>query len=55
MMTIRYKPFVKRKGRRGIKTVRCSRGSFIAAGVGAYGKSITYAQFRDGALPEGND
>jgi hypothetical protein len=43
--TIRYKPFEKRRRRRGIKTVSQSRGSFIATGVGAVGKSISYADF----------
>jgi hypothetical protein len=40
-----YKPFVKRRGRRDIKTVHVSRGMFVATGVGPVSESITYAQF----------
>lgn len=47
----KYTPFTKRKGKRGIKTVSLSRGSFILTGVGAVGKSITYAEFQKGLLP----
>lgn len=47
-----YTPFTKRKGRRGIKTVRCSRGSFIGTGVGPYGKEISYKEFQAGKLPK---
>lgn len=50
---IRYKPFVKRNGKRmrDIKKVFSSRGSFIATGVGAVGKSVTYAEFKKGVMP----
>lgn len=48
---VAYKPFVKRRGRRDIKTVRLSRGSFIATGVGPMGSSITYQEFLKGKRP----
>ncbi len=48
---IRYRPFERRKGRRDIQTVRLSRGSFIATGVGPTGGSITYQEFAAGKLP----
>lgn len=48
---IRYRPFEQRKMRRGIHTVRRSRGAFIATGVGPAGKSVTYAQFQAGQMP----
>ena len=48
---IRYHPFEKRLGKRGIKTVSRSRGSFIVTGVGAVGASITYAEFQKGKMP----
>lgn len=47
-----YKPFTGRKGRRDIKTVRRSRGTFIATGVGPVGSEITYAEFVSGKLPK---
>ena len=50
---IRYKPFIKRKGKRGVKTVRNSRGTFIATGVGATGDSVTYKEFLAGKMPGG--
>ena len=48
---VTYKTFTGRKERRGIKTVRKSRGTFIALGVGAHGSSITYAEFKQGKRP----
>jgi hypothetical protein len=51
---IRYVPFTSRKGKRGIKTVSNSRGSFIATGVGAVGNSISYEEFSRGVLPKGS-
>jgi hypothetical protein len=48
---IRYVPFDKRRNRRGIHTVRNSRGSFIATGVGGYGDSISYSDFKKGKFP----
>jgi len=45
-----YTPFVRRKGRQGIKTVRRSRGSFIGTGVGPTGGSITYKEFAKGKM-----
>lgn len=46
-----FKPFIKRKGRRGIETVSQSRGSFIGTGVGSVGKAITYKEFQQGEMP----
>lgn len=40
-----FKKFKGRKKKAGIKTIRVSRGSFIATGVGGAGKSMTYAEF----------
>ena len=51
--SLTYTPFVRRKGRRDIKTVRCSRGSFIGTGVGPTGGSVTYAEFTKGKMPQG--
>lgn len=48
---IRFTPFERRKGRRGIHTVSLSRGSFIATGVGATGRSISYQEFQSGKMP----
>lgn len=48
---IHYKPFTRRKGKRGIKTVSLSAGTFIATGVGAVGHSISYAEFAKGKFP----
>jgi hypothetical protein len=48
---LEYKPFTKRRLKRGIKTVSLSRGSFIVTGVGAHGSSITYAEFQKGKVP----
>jgi DnaJ-class molecular chaperone len=49
--TLKYKPFVKRRGKRGVKRVKRSAGAFIATGVGPVGDSITYAEFKDGKRP----
>ncbi len=49
--TLSYTPFTRRKGKRGIKIVRNSRGTFILTGVGAVGGSITYKEFQEGILP----
>ncbi len=49
--TIQYTPFTKRKGKQGIKIVNLSRGGLLVTGVGAVGKSITYAEFQRGVLP----
>jgi len=48
---ISYKPFEGRKGRRGIQSVKWSRGGFIVTGVGGVGKSITYREFAAGQFP----
>ncbi len=47
-----YKPFTERKIRKGIQTVRRSRGSFIGTGVGPIGKEITYKDFLKGEMPK---
>ncbi len=49
--TIGYRPFVKRKGRRGVLTVRHSCGLFVATGVGATGEFITYETFQREGMP----
>ena len=47
-MEVRYRPFEKRHGRRGIRTVRLSRGTFIVTGVGGIEKTdMTYKQFQE--------
>lgn len=46
-----YTPFVSRKHRRDIKTVRLSRGSFIGTGIGPVGKEVTYEEFLEGKMP----
>lgn len=48
---VSVKTFSARHEKRGIKTVRRSRGGFIATGVGGTGRTITYAQFRKGEMP----
>lgn len=40
-----YKPFEKRRRRRGIKTIRKSAGAFLATGVGGVGRTMTYSEF----------
>ena len=49
--TIFYRPFVLRKGRRGVKTVKRSQGSFLATGAGGVGDAISYAEFERGKMP----
>lgn len=48
---IRYEPFEKRRGKRGITTVRRSKGIFIATGTGPIGGSISYEDFQNGKMP----
>jgi hypothetical protein len=48
---LEYVPWTHRKLRRDIKTVRCSRGTFIVTGVGPIGGTVTYQQFLDGKMP----
>ena len=52
---IRYKPVVKRYGKRGVKTVRHSAGTLIVTGVGPIGGSVTYAEFAKGTMPSERD
>lgn len=49
--TIRFKPFERRKGKKGIDWVQRSRGSFIGTGVGPVGGKITYEEFEKGKMP----
>lgn len=49
--TIHYVPFTERKRRRDVDFVRRSKGSFIAAGVGPVGESVTYQEFLEGKMP----
>lgn len=49
--TITYRPFVVRRRREGVETVRWSRGSLLATGVGVVGESIAYAEFLGGKMP----
>lgn len=48
---IRYAPFSGRKTRRDVKTVRRSRGAFIATGVGPTGDPVSYQKFLAGKMP----
>lgn len=50
-VTFTYRPFIKRKGKRGVETVARSAGTLIATGVGPVGKTITYAEFKQGLMP----
>ncbi len=43
--TIRYREFTGRRKLNGVKSIRVSRGSFIATGVGGKGDAMTYEQF----------
>jgi hypothetical protein len=50
--TLSFHPFKKRRGRKGVKTVYRSRGTFITTGIGpAPNEGITYAEFKKGMLP----
>ena len=40
-----FNEFTGRKKKAGVKTISRSSGGFIATGVGATGKSMTYAEF----------
>lgn len=40
-----FRPFDGRKKKAGIKSIKKSRGSFIATGVGGVGDAMSYAQF----------
>lgn len=48
---LRYEPYAGRKRKRGVKTIRHSRGSFIATGVGGTGTAMTYREFEQ-KIPE---
>jgi len=50
-VTILYRPFTGRKLKQGVKTVRLSRDSFIATGVGPTGSEISYEEFKAGKMP----
>ncbi len=47
----KYKEFTGRKRKSGIKTISQSRGTLIATGVGAVGKSMTYDEFEQKIRP----
>ncbi len=51
-ITITYEPFERRKRKRGIQTIRFSRGAFIATGVGGAGDAMTYREF-EAKIPGG--
>ena len=48
---IKYTQFTGRKVHKGIHTVRRSKGSFLATGVGPTGNSISYDEFLAGKMP----
>ena len=48
---LRYKPFVKRHGRRDVKYVHRSKGMFIGTGVGPSGGRVSYEEFEKGRMP----
>jgi hypothetical protein len=48
--SIVYRKYERRKGRKDIKEVRRSRGTFIATGVGPTGPSMSYQEFLE-AIP----
>lgn len=48
---IRYKPFVRRKRKRGIKTVRVPTTTFLITGVGPKTDGIPYRDFLKGKNP----
>lgn len=48
---ISYAPFIERRRRNDVSTVRRSRGTFLATGTGPTGNGISYADFIDGRLP----
>lgn len=49
---ISYKPFTQRKEKRGVHTVKLSRGTFLFTGVGPTGGSVTYEEFSRGKMPK---
>ena len=50
--TIHFKPFERRRGKRGVKVVRVSRGGFIATGVGGIPSTeMTYQEFLTKHVP----
>jgi hypothetical protein len=48
---IEYTPFSVLKRRKGVDTVKRSRGSFIVTGVGPVGDSVSYEEFFNGKKP----
>ena len=48
---INFKPFTRRKGKHGIKTVCKSCGSFVYNCVSPVVISITYQEFQKGKMP----
>lgn len=47
---IKYTLFTERKRIKGVKSVRLSRGNFIATGVGPVGNEVSYDDFLSGKL-----
>ena len=43
--TFTYTEFEGRKKKRGVTSIRHSRGGFIATGVGGVGETMSYAEF----------
>ncbi len=50
-VVIEYTEFTGRKRRKGVKTIKLSRGSFVLTGVGGHGESMTYAEFEERYKP----
>ena len=48
---IKYTPFVARKARSDVETVRLSKGGFLLS-CGPTGQSVTYMEFCSGKLPK---
>ena len=44
-MVIKYKPFIKRRRKAGVKRVRISAGRFIGSRVGGVGSFMSYKEF----------
>ncbi len=48
---IEYTPFTGRKQAKHTHTVRLSKGSLVATGIGPTGSEVTYEEFLAGRLP----
>jgi hypothetical protein len=47
-----YEPFVERKRRTDVNTVRLSAGRFMPTGLGPRGSSVSYEDFWNGKMPK---